>query len=128
MSPMSADHKDQETYAIIGAAMAVHGALGYGFLEAVYQAAFAVELSARDIPFRREAPLTITYRGKALGVTYRVDFLCFETIIVELKGQTALSITEHSQVINYLKASSLHRALLINFGAPRLDYKRLILS
>jgi len=128
MSPMSADEKDEETYAIIGGAMAVHGTLGIGFLEAVYQAAFAVELAARAIPFRREAPLTITYRGKSLGVSYRADFLCFETVIVELKAQTRLSIIEHTQVINYLKASGLHRALLVNFGAPRLEYKRLVLS
>ncbi len=125
---MSADERDEETYAIIDAAMAVHGTLGYGFLEAVYQAALAIELSARNIPFRREAPLTITYRGESLGLSYRVDFLCFETIIVELKAQTRLSVVEHAQVINYLKVSSLHRALLINFGAPRLEYKRLVLS
>jgi len=128
MTQMNADGRDPQTHAIIGAAMEVHGALGYGFLEAVYQAALAVELNARGIPFRREAPLTISYRGEPLAVTYRVDFFCFDSIIVELKASTDLSGKDEAQVINYLRASGHDRALLLNFGGPRLEYKRLVQS
>jgi len=128
MSPIDADERDPQTYAIIGAAMEVHGALGHGFLEAVYHEALAMEFSVRGIAFQREAPLTITYREKPLSVTYRVDFLCFGTVVVELKALTSLSNREEAQVIHYLKASGHHRALLFNFGAPRLDYKRIIYS
>jgi len=127
MAPIDTDARDPETHVIIGAAMAVHSALGAGFLEAVYQAAIAVEFSNQNISFRREAPLSILYRGKPLALSYRVDFLCFETIIVELKAQTCLTRQDNAQVINYLKASSLHKALLFHFGAPRLEYKRFVL-
>jgi GxxExxY protein len=123
---MTTDERDPETHVIIGAAMAVHGELGAGFLEAVYQAALAIEFTARRIIFRREAPISISYRGEPLPTAYRVDFLCFDSIIVELKAQSALTKMDHAQVINYLKASGLQRALLFNFGAPRLEYKRLI--
>jgi GxxExxY protein len=128
MTQMSADESDPETYAIIGAAMAVHRELGHGFLEAVYQAALAVELSARHIEFLREAPLPITYRGTLLPVGYRIDFLCFGAVIVELKALAALGTREEAQVTHYLKASGYRRALLLNFGQPRLEYKRIVLT
>lgn len=128
MSQMDADKGEPRTYAIIGAAMEVHGALGHGFLEAVYHAALAIEFERQALPFLREAPLTISYKGHALPCGYRADFLCFGTIIVELKALARLSSVEIAQVLNYLKASSATHALLLKFGAPRLEYKRLILS
>ncbi len=120
--------RDPLTYAIIGAAMTVHRTLGHGFLEPVYQEALEHEFVACEIPYQREFPLPIRYRGKFLQTSYRVDFLCYGSILVELKALQKLSGTEESQVINYLKASGREIAMLINFGACSLEYKRLVLS
>ena len=120
--------RDSETFAIIGAAIEVHRERGHGFLEAVYQAALAFELEDRAIPFRREAPLKILYRGKPLALTYKADFLCFETVIVELRATSGLCGNDEAQAINYLRASGHSRALLLNFGGIRLEYRRVVLS
>ena len=118
--------KDKETYAIIGAAMTVHRELGCGFLEAVYQEALEKEFKLLDIKFEREVKLPIYYRGIQLNSYYQADFVCFDSVIVELKALQRLSGTEEAQVINYLKASNLHRALLLNFGTRSLQHKRLV--
>jgi len=118
--------KDPQTYAIIGVAMEVHTHLGYGFLEGVYQEALAIEFSQRDIPFERELDIPVSYKGELLACRYRADFVCFEDVIVELKALSALTSVEEAQVLNYLKATGYQRALLINFGAPSLQTRRLV--
>lgn len=107
--------------------MEVHTVLGAGFLEAIYQEALAAELGLRDIPFQREVPIPVHYRGKPLGAAYRADFVCYGLIIVELKALTQLSRVEEAQLIHYLKATGMQRGLLINFGGgDRLEYKRYV--
>jgi len=127
---MSADLKegDPDTYAIIGAAMEVHRELRHGFVEPVYQDAFAVELALRRIPFEREKQLEVFYKGGILPSTYKADFVCFGTLLVECKALPAIDAMEEAQVLNYLRITRLERALLINFGTRSLGYKRLILS
>lgn len=118
--------RDRETYAIIGAAMSVHNELGHGFLEAVYQEALAYEFKFKDIAYEREKVLPVFYRGNRLEAHYKADFLCFGSVIVELKALQQISGVEEAQVINYMKASGIKRSLLINFGARQLEYKRLV--
>jgi GxxExxY protein len=94
----SLTENDPRTYAIIGAAMEVHKQLGCGFLEPVYQEALTVEFSKREIPFRREVTLPIFYKHVRLNTPYRVDFICFEEVAVELKALAQLSGTEEAQL------------------------------
>ncbi len=126
MKPLN-DHKsDPQTYAIIGAALEVHRVLGCGFLEPVYQEAMAKELTLRGVPFKREVELSVVYKGETLNAKYRADFVCTDDIIVELKALDKISGKEQAQVINYLKATNTARALLINFGSPKLQYERVV--
>jgi GxxExxY protein len=117
----------QECYNIVGACMAVHRELGHGFLEPVYQEALAIELTRSSIPFEREKELSIIYKGVELKSYYKADFICYDQIILELKALDALSNDHVSQLMNYLKATGLKVGLLVNFGAPSLQYKRYVL-
>ena len=121
-----AEERDPQTYAIIGAAMEIHRKLGHGFLEAVYQDAAVIEFPLRSIPFEKEVSLPVRYKDILLPTHYRADFICFSEIIVEFKAISSLSNVEEAQVLNYLKATGLKRALLINFGAASLQHKRLV--
>ena len=118
-------YKD-EAYQVIGACMEVHRELGCGFLEAVYQEALEIEFQARNIPYIREKILRIQYKDKILKKEYSADFICFDTIIVELKALDTLEGNHEAQVINYLKASGCILGLLINFGQESLKTKRLV--
>ena len=120
--------RDEQTYEIIGAAMEVHRQLGHGFLEAVYQEALSLEFAAWGVPFQREVELPVCYKSQPLRCGYRADFICFETVLVELKALARLTSIEDAQVLNYFKATGLHRALLINFGTSSLEHKRLVFN
>jgi len=124
---VATDTEDNESYAVIGAAMKVHSELGCGFLEAVYQEALEIEFKNKKIPYIREQKLPIYYNGQELKTYYQADFVCYDNIIVELKAIKALSEIEKAQVFNYLKASKLKKALLINFGESHLVFKRFVL-
>ena len=117
---------DPQTFAILGAAIEVHRQLGSGFLEPVYQEALAIEFHGQRVPFEREVPLPILYKGAQLTCAYKADFVCFGEIIVELKALAVLSTREQAQMLNYLKATDLRRGLLINFGGSRIESKRMV--
>jgi GxxExxY protein len=120
------EQRDPQTYAILGASMEIHRTLGHGFLEAVYQEAALIEFPLHQIPFEREVQFAIHYKGNLLNTHYRADFVCFGNIIVEFKAQSQLTSADEAQLLNYLKATGYQRGLLINFGAARLEYKRMV--
>lgn len=119
--------QDELTYGIIGAAMKVHTTLGCGFLESVYQEALEIEFKKLNIPYIREKKLNIYYEGEKLQSYYVADFVCYDSIIVELKALKNLSGTEESQILNYMKASKIKKSLLLNFGESKLYFKRYVL-
>ncbi|MBQ8679358.1 MAG: GxxExxY protein [Treponema sp.] len=115
-----------EVYRIVGAAMKVHSELGSGFLESVYQEALALEFNSAKIPFEKEKELEIFYSGRKLTKKFYADFICFGSIIVELKAISELRQEHIAQVMNYLKATKTRVGVLINFGERSLKYKRVI--
>lgn len=108
---------------IIGCAMRVHNTLGNGFQEVIYQRALAIELNDIGIQFEREKSMPIHYHGQEIGER-RVDFLIEGVFCVELKALLLLEPVHQAQAINYLEAFHLTDGLLINFGATRLEWKR----
>lgn len=116
----------EEFYDIVGACMEVHNNLGSGFLEAVYQEALEEEFKFRKIPFEREKQIKISYKGKELKKYYIADFVCYDSIIVELKALSGLTTDHEAQVLNYLKATNKKVGLLVNFGTKSLQRKRLV--
>ncbi len=119
--------QDEQTYKIIGAAMAVHTELGHGFLEGIYGDALEHEFSLRGIPYQRERKIDVYYKNYKLPHQYYADFLCYDSIIVELKATDGIASEHRAQVLNYMNATHYSKALLINFGEPRLRYERFIM-
>ena len=118
---------DHRTYEIIKCAYDVHNELGMGFPEKIYQEAMTYELNKHAIPYVKEAKLDIVYKDQILEQRYFADFICFDTVIVELKALKTLEKVHVHQVINYLKASDLNIGLLLNFGAKSVQVKRVYL-
>ncbi len=120
---------DDLANAVIGAAIEVHRILGPGYLECVYEEALAVELSLCKIPFERQKPIGVDYKGHPVGEG-RLDLLVAANLVVELKAVDALAPIHIAQVMSYLKTLSLPLGLLINFKVPLLKQgiKRVVLS
>jgi len=112
------------TEKIIKCAFKVHGTLGNGFQEVIYQRAMEIEMRNQELNFSREFEMPIYYEGIQIG-TRRVDFLVEEIISVELKAVTHLESVHLAQAMNYLEAYNLEVGLLINFGTNSLEVKRL---
>lgn len=127
---MSSDEKfiyADETSEIIGACFEVQNNLGHGFLEPVYQEALMYEFISRQIPFQKEKKLEVFYKNQKLEKFYIADFICFEKIIIELKASDGLTDEHTAQVLNYLRATNFRLGLLVNFGTPKVQIKRIIL-
>jgi GxxExxY protein len=118
---------DELAHKIIGAAYQVSSTLGSGFLEKVYERALVIELTANRLKPKAQQGFPIFYKGQSVG-TYCADIVVENRIIVELKCVDCF-VNEHlAQCLNYLKASHLKLALLINFQKPTLEWKRLVLD
>ena len=115
------------TGAVIACAFEVHSILGTGFQEVVYQRALAVEMESRGLSFAREWEVPIFYKERQVG-TRRVDFLVDEKVVVELKAIGELEKVHLAQAINYLEAFRLEVGLLLNFGAAKLEFRRVVNS
>ena len=116
----------EESYKIIGACMKVHSGLGSGFLEAVYQEALEKEFTNESIPYKRQVKLSLIYNGEKLDKYYIADFVCYDSIIIEIKAANYIHDLMLKQTSNYLKATNLRLGLLVNFGEKSLIYKRIL--
>ena len=109
---------------IIGCAFTVLNTLGAGFLEKVYENALALELRAAGLTVAQQKPVQVTYRGTIIG-DYVVDLMVEDSVLVELKTAKALDEAHRLQCLNYLKATGRHLCLLLNFGQPKLEVRRI---
>ena len=116
---------DDCTGRVIGAALAVHCALGPGFLESIYQRALECELAVRGIRFESQVAVPVCYRGEAIGL-HRLDLVVDRAIVVELKSVGALLDAHLAQLRSYLRAPELRLGLLLNFNASVLGIRRVV--
>lgn len=110
---------DELTEKVIGAAIEVHRTLGPGLLESIYEEALCHELSLRNMHFERQVPVDVVYKGKIIR-GQRLDLLVEKRVVVEVKSVQKFPDVAIAQVLSYLKATGLTRALLINFGERKL--------
>lgn len=113
-------HVNDLTNMIIGAAIEVHRTVGPGLLESVYQQCLGREFALREIPFQRERPIPLDYKGVHLDCGYRIDFLVADSVVVEVKSVDALASIHTAQLLTYLKVGGWKVGLLINFNVPVL--------
>ena len=120
-------HSDELTETIIGCAYTVANVLGNGFLEKVYENALAHELRKRGLLVEQQRPMSVQYDGVTVG-EYLGDLLVEAKVLVELKAVKQIEDIHKAQCINYLKVTGLEICLLINFGTPKVQIKRLMNS
>jgi GxxExxY protein len=113
---------DPISKSVIGAAFEVHNALGFGFLESVYEKSLAIELNERKVNFKTQSSITVNYHGQVAG-EFIADFLVENLLIVELKAVTQLTKQHEVQLVNYLTATGIDDGLLINFGPQKVEIK-----
>jgi len=116
----------KESYKIIGACMEVHKKLGPGFLESVYSEALELEFEKAGVPYKKEKKLPVYYDDKPLNKYFRADFVCYDSIVLELKATKYSVDADRKQTLNNIKATKFKLGILINFGTPSLIYKRIV--
>ena len=119
---------DPRSYQIHGAAMEVHRILRRGLLEQFYCEALAIEFVLRNIPFVAQVPCQILYQERPLSGFYKIDFICFGNIVVEVKAVSALTPADEAQILNYLALTKHRLGLLLNFGSKSLEHRRFVLD
>jgi GxxExxY protein len=107
---------NQITKEVIGAAIEVHRTIGPGLLESAYEECLCHELSLRSLPFKRQLPLPVVYKGLNLNCSYRLDLVVADRVIIEIKAVERLLPIHEAQLMTYLKLSGLKAGLLINFN------------
>lgn len=120
---------DQISHAVIGAAIEVHRALGPGLLESAYEACLCHELQLLRIPFRRQVEVPVSYKGLSIDCAYRLDLLVDNALVVEVKAIEKTLPIHEAQLLTYLRLTSIHRGLILNFHVPVLrdGIKRMVL-
>jgi GxxExxY protein len=114
---------DDLTRRIIGCAYRVYNAMGYGFLEAVYENCLLIELRASGLRVESQVPIKVRYLGQVVG-EFVADLLVEDRVVVELKAVRTLLMIHEVQLVNYLKATGIDIGLLLNFGEQRVEVKR----
>lgn len=113
-------HLNEVTEQIIGGAIEVHRALGPGLLESAYEECLCHELTLRGLPFERQRPLPVHYKGRRLDCAYRIDLLVADAVVVEIKAVNSIEPIHEAQLLTYLKLGGWKLGLLINFNVPVL--------
>ncbi len=119
------EEQDWLTEKIIGCAFKVSNTLGCGFLEKVYENALAIEIGESGLKCEQQKPIPVSYRGIPVG-EYYADILVEGQVILEIKAAKAIDESHQAQLINYLKATGIHRGLILNFGTSKLGCKRMV--
>ena len=114
------------SYKIVGLAMQVHNKLGFGFSEKVYENSTMILFRREGIQAKQQTPITVYFEGQPVG-DYYADILVEDKIILELESAEEIADAHRSQVLNYLKATGLQLAIILNFGKEGLEYERLVL-
>ena len=129
VTPMNADHSrenlDALSRVVIGSAQRVSRSLGFGFLEKVYENSLMIDLEGSGLAVRQQEPVHVTYAGRIVG-DYIPDLVVEGMMVVEIKALPALQASHRMQCVNYLRATGHRVCLLLNFGRPRLEVKRLV--
>ena len=114
-----------DIYDVVGAAMEVYNALGYGMAEPIYQEALAKEMELQGMDAEREKPLRLYYKDMLLEKTYYADFF-YKGIVIELKAVDKIISDHRAQLFNYMRISNQERGILLNFGEKSLRAERYV--
>jgi GxxExxY protein len=123
------DELESLAHATIGAALEVHKLLGPGYLESVYEEALSIEMRLRNVPFERQVPISVYYKGESIGES-RLDYVVGKQLVVELKAVEQFAPIHTAQVISYLRSTNFQLGLLLNFNVSLMKdgIRRIVLT